>query len=890
MNSDQSRGLSDDEAKARLDLYGPNEIQEARKVSSWKLLLSQFRETLVLILIVAAIISIMVGETIDSAVFLTIVFASAGLGFYQEFRAEQSLALLKKLAAPTATVIRGGQMRGVPTRDLVPGDLIILDAGDKVPADARIVEEMNLQIDEAVLTGESVPVSKSPKILSVEAPLPERNNLAFSGTVVTYGRGKAAVYATGMGTEFGKIARLIQTVEQVQTPLEKRMDELGNWMIKVLLVTVALVSLLGVLRGRALLEMFLWGVSLAVAAVPEALPAVVTGALAIGVYRMARRNCIVRRLPATETLGSTTVICSDKTGTLTKGEMTVRNVYAYGNLFEVTGVGYEPRGDFKPVLTESDDDPVRFACLCGALCNDAKLTKEASSWKIVGDPTEGALVAVAEKTGIDVEADRNGLPRVAEIPFTSERKMMTTIHKTKLGQYLVASKGATEIILEKCARIRNSSSSVLLDQDSREKVLRANDVFAADGFRVLAVAFKLLEELPEAVDEKIEREMVFSALMAMIDPPREEAGEGVKLCEKAGIRVVMITGDHKLTANWVAKELGILKEGALALTGTELDKTSDEDFASLVEKVAVYSRTSPEHKTRIVKALKQRGNVVAMTGDGINDAPALKKADIGVAMGITGTDVTKEASDMILADDNFATIVAAVYEGRGIFENIRKYLTYLLSANIGEILIMVAAGLLALPLPLLAKHLLFVNLATDGLPALALGTDPPDPLVMEKAPRNPKESVFATVHGWLAGIAILLLVTAGAAFAYGLFSYGWTFAHPVQFAELKARSMVFAVIVLFEIFFAFSCRSFDRTFFSAGPLRNKSLVVIVFGQAIIMPFIFQVPLLANIFSVTALAPIEWLIVAVLASSGFVASELSKVLRNRNRMDSKRVPS
>ncbi len=890
LNSDPSRGLSDDEAKARLDLYGPNEIQEARKVSSWRLLLSQFKETLVLILIVAAIISIMVGETIDSVVILAIVLASAGLGFYQEFRAEQSLALLKKLAAPTATVIRGGQMRGIPTRDLVPGDLIILDAGDKVPADARIVEEMNLQIDEAVLTGESVPVSKSPKILSVEAPLPERNNLAFSGTVVTYGRGKAAVYATGMGTEFGKIARLIQTVEQVQTPLEKRMDELGNWMIKVLLVTVALVSLLGVLRGRALLEMFLWGVSLAVAAVPEALPAVVTGALAIGVYRMARRNSIVRRLPATETLGSTTVICSDKTGTLTKGEMTVRNVYAYGNLFEVTGVGYEPRGDFKPVLTESDDDPVRFACLCGALCNDAKLTKEASSWKIVGDPTEGALVAVAEKTGIDVEADRNGLPRVAEIPFTSERKMMTTIHKTKLGQYLVASKGATEIILEKCARIRNSSSSVLLDQDSREKVLRANDVFAADGFRVLAVAFKLLDELPEVVDERIEHEMVFSALMAMIDPPREEAGEAVKLCERAGIRVVMITGDHKLTANWVAKELGILKEGALALTGTELDKTSDEDFASLVEKVAVYSRTSPEHKTRIVEALKQRGNVVAMTGDGINDAPALKKADIGVAMGITGTDVTKEASDMILADDNFATIVAAVYEGRGIFENIRKYLTYLLSANIGEILIMVAAGLLALPLPLLAKHLLFVNLATDGLPALALGTDPPDPLVMEKAPRNPKESVFATVHGWLAGIAILLLVTAGAAFAYGLFSYGWTFAHPVQFAELKARSMVFAVIVLFEIFFAFSCRSFDRTFFSAGPLRNKSLVVIVFGQAIIMPFIFQVPLLANIFSVTALAPIEWLIVAVLASSGFVASELSKVLRNRNRMDSKRAPS
>ncbi len=881
LNSDPKQGLSDDEAKARLDAYGPNEIQEAKKASSWRLLLSQFKETLVLILIVAAIISIAIGEALDSAVILAIVFASAGLGFYQEYRAEKSLALLKKLAAPAATVLRGGQTKVLPTRELVPGDLIILDPGDKVPADARIVEGMNLQIDEAVLTGESAPVDKSPKVLEAEVPMNERNNIAFSGTIVTYGRGKAAVFATGMGTEFGKIARLIQTDEQEQTPLEKRMNELGNWMIKVLLVTVALVSLLGVLHGRALPEMFLWGVSLAVAAVPEALPAVVTGALSIGVYRMARRNSIIRHLPSTETLGSTTVICSDKTGTLTRGEMTVRKVYAQGNLFEVAGVGYEPHGDFNPPLTPADDDPVRFACLCGALCNDAKLTKQNGSWKIIGDPTEGALVVAAAKAEIDVEAARNESPRVAEIPFTSERKLMTTVHKTKQGHYLVASKGATEIILEKCAKIGHSSSSIALDQESRQMALRTNDDFATDGFRVLALAYKPLEALPKEIDEKIECEMTFLGLMAMIDPPREEAAEAVKLCEKAGIRVVMITGDHKLTATWVAKELGILKEGDLALTGVELDKLSDEEFLSIVQKVTVYSRTSPEHKTRIVEGLKRRGNVVAMTGDGINDAPALKKADIGVAMGITGTDVTKEASDMILADDNFATIVAAVYEGRGIFENIRKYLTYLLSANIGEILIMAAAGLLALPLPLLAKHLLFVNLATDGLPALALGTDPPDPRVMEKPPRNPKETIFATVHGWLAGIAILLLATAGLAFVYGLYSYGWSFAHPVEFAELKARSMVFATIVLFEIFFALSCRSFDRAFFSAGPLGNKSLVVIVLGQAMIMPFIFQVPALATIFSVTALKPLEWLIVIALASLGFVISELSKVLRNRN---------
>ncbi|MGD0178040.1 MAG: cation-translocating P-type ATPase [Candidatus Bathyarchaeia archaeon] len=802
------------------------------------------------------------------------------MGFYQEYRAEQSLAFLKKLAAPTATVVRDGQANVIPARELVPGDLIILRSGDKVPVDARIVDAMNLQVNEAVLTGESVPVSKLTKALHADAPLPERQNIVFSGTVVTYGRGKAVVFATGMGTEFGKIARLIETDKQEQTPLEKRMDELGNWMVKVLLVTVALVSLLGVLHGRALLDMFLWGVSLAVAAVPEALPAVVTGALAIGVYRMARRNSIVRHLPATETLGSTTVICTDKTGTLTKGEMTVKKVYAQGNSYEVTGVGYEPRGEFKPALTQTKEDTVRFACLCGVLCNDANLTKQNGAWKIIGDPTEGALVVAAAKTGIDVEAARNESPRVAEVPFTSERKVMTTAHTTKHGNYLVTSKGAPEIILQKCSKVAHSASSVVLDQDSRQKILQTNNGFAAEGFRVLSVAYKFLEALPEIIDERIERDMTFLGLMAMIDPPRDEAAEAVKLCEKAGIRVVMITGDQKLTATWVAKELKILKEGDLALTGAELDKMGEEEFSSIVENVRAYSRTSPEHKSRIVEALKRRGNVVAMTGDGINDAPALKKADIGVAMGITGTDVTKEASDMILTDDNFASIVSAVYEGRGIYENIRKYLTYLLSANIGEILVMAAAGLLALPLPLLAKHLLFVNLATDGLPALALGTDPPDPLLMEKPPRNPKESIFATVHGWLAGIAILLLILVGIAFAYGLFSYGWTFAHPVAFAELKARSMVFATIVFFEIFFALSCRSFNRTFFSAGPLGNKPLVAIVLGEAIIMPFIFQTQVLAGIFSVTGLNLVEWLIVLALSSSGFVASELSKVLGNR----------
>jgi Ca2+-transporting ATPase len=878
LNSNPKQGLTSDDAKARLRVFGFNQIEKTHKEPAWKLLLSQFRETLVLILIAAAIISVLIGEAIDSAVILAIVFASAGLGFYQEYRAEKSLALLKQLAAPAANTIRDGQETQIPARELVPGDLILLDPGDKVPADARVLEEMNLQIDEATLTGESAPVAKSPTQMASETPLPERSSIVFSGTVVTYGRGKAVVFATGMRTEFGMIANLIQTAEPEQTPLEKRMDELGKWMIKLLLVTVALVSFLGILRGHALLEMFLWGVSLAVAAVPEALPAVVTGALAVGVYRMARKNSIVRHLPATETLGSTTVICSDKTGTLTKGEMTVKKVFADGKIYEVTGAGYDPGGEFQPALADSEREVVKFACLNGVLCNDAKLVRQDNAWKVLGDPTEGAILVASSKIDVDSEATRSSHPRVAEVPFTSERKMMSTVHRTEQGRYLVAAKGAAEVVLDRCVELRSSSSNLALSQELKRHIVEANDDFASNGFRVLAVASKWLDQLPTDIDEKIESGMTFLGLLAMIDPPREEAVEAVRHCEKAGIRVVMITGDHKLTASWVGKELGILKEGDLAITGTELDKLNEQEFSQIVGKVSVYSRTSPAHKSRIVEALKRQGNIVAMTGDGINDAPALKKSDIGVAMGITGTDVTKEASDMILADDNFASIVAAVYEGRGIFENIRKYLTYLLSANIGEIIMMALAGLLALPLPLLAKHLLFVNLATDGLPALALGTDPPDPRIMEKPPRDPKESVFRTVRSWLAGIALLLVAVCAVAFVYALLTYGWTFSNQAELAELKARSMVFATMVFFEIFFALSCRSFTRTFLSTGPLSNKPLVVVVLGQALIMPFVFQIPVLAGIFSIAALTPIEWLIVLGLGSLGFVFSEFLKLVR------------
>jgi len=803
---------------------------------------------------------------------LAIVIACASLGFFQEYRTEKALEALKKMAAPKAFVIRDGKEKEILTRDIVPGDIILLNVGQKIPADARIIEGLSLKIDESMLTGESTPVEKTIDSIPLDTPITEMSNMVFAGTIVVHGKGKAIVTSTGMNTEFGKIAKLLQTVKVVKTPLEIKMQQIGKWLGIAALFVVAIISALGLLRGYEALEMLIWGVSLAVAAVPEALPAVVTGALAIGTHRMAKRKAIVRKLPAVETLGCTTVICADKTGTLTKAEMTVRKIFFNDGIIHVTGVGYEPKGNFlkNNELIDKDeidkDEHLSLLLKAALLCNDASLKKNGKSWHIVGDPTEGALVVLAMKAGLSQEIIRKEYPRIGEISFTSERKLMTTIHSTPEGEKLAFAKGAIEVLLKKCTKVLRNGKIVSLEENEKEKILENNEQMAKDALRVLGIAYKRLpKELEEFSEEKVENDLVFLGLIGMIDPPREEAIQAIHLCEKAGIKVKMITGDHKLTAIAIAKELGLLKENELVITGAELDRLSDEDFEKIVENVAVYARVSPEHKLRIVKALKKNGHIVAMTGDGVNDAPALKNSDIGIAMGITGTDVTKEASDMILADDNFATIVAAIEEGRAIYDNIKKYLMYLLSCNIGEILIMAIATLIGFPLPLLALHILWVNLVTDGLPALALGIEPAEIDIMERLPRSPKESIFYGIKGIILAIAMLMAFTT-------LTIYSWFLKESL----IKARTMAFATIVMFELFISFGCRSERHPIIKIGPFKNKFLVISVIASALMLLFVIHIPTIGTLFKTTRLTLNDWTIVLMASPSGLIAIEAWKI--------------
>ncbi|HLN89423.1 MAG TPA: HAD-IC family P-type ATPase, partial [Candidatus Binatia bacterium] len=689
-----AKGLTTKEAQERLKTNGPNEIKKEKRKSPLKLLLGQFTDVLMIILLIATGLSFAVGEATDAAIILAIVIASAVLGFSQEYRSEKAVEALKKMTAPTASVLRDGKELKVPASQLVPGDIIFLYTGDKMPADARLLEAFAMKTDEASLTGESAPVDKSTMPLPEQTPLNDRRNLIFTGTVVVYGRGKGIVTSTGMNTEFGKIAKMVQSAPQEKTPLEKRMGSVGKW-IGILCVIVALsVGVVGiVVENRPILDMVLWAISLAVAAVPEALPAIITGALAIGMYRMAKVNTIVKRLPAVETLGSTSVICSDKTGTMTKGEMTVQRLYVNDQTFKVTGIGYAPQGEFQlEDKTVKPDVNLKTLLRIAVLCNDSdlELDTQTSKWTVKGDPTEGALVVAAEKAGISKEELELQEPRVAEVPFSSERKRMTTIHATE-GKKIAYMKGAPEIVLERCSKIFLNGKVQPLTTEILEKHHKITEAMALLALRNLGFAYKELGIGKEEFVEQMEENFVFVGIAGMIDPPRPEVKDAIAICKNAGIRVVMITGDHKLTATAVAKELNLIYEegqDGQVLTGQELEAMTDEQLAKVVEKVAVYARVAPEHKTRIVKAWKQKDEVVAMTGDGVNDAPALKMSDIGIAMGISGTEVTKEAADMVLADDNFASIVKAVKEGREIFDNIKKYLTYLLQCNIMEILVM----------------------------------------------------------------------------------------------------------------------------------------------------------------------------------------------------------
>ena len=876
-------GLDQGEATGRLEKCGPNVLMEEEKTTSFKIFLGQFKNFLILILVAAVVVSAAIGEVFDAGVIFAIVVACAVLGFIQEYRSEKAIQALKKMAAPTAKVLRNGREEEIPATEIVPGDIILLGTGDRVPADARIIEAAGLTLDESSLTGESVPVQKTTEpIQQGELAVGDRANMVFSATVVTYGRGKGVVTATGMGTEFGRIAGMIQEVEEKKTPLEERLDHIGKWLGILCLAVVAVVFLLEVfLRGASLLEMFIWSVSLAVAAVPEALPAVVTGSLAIGVQRMARNNAIVRRLPAVETLGCTTVICSDKTGTLTKNEMTVRKIYVDGSLTEVTGVGYEPKGGF--VRDGGPLDPkvergLESLLKAMVLCNDSKLVRSNESWSILGDPTEGALLVVAQKGRIDAEQLRATHSRIGEIPFESERKRMTVICRGEGKESIAWVKGAPEAILSQSTHIVRDGRVEALSGEEKRAILAVNEGFASEALRVLGGAYRDLREPMEGYTaENVEKDLIFLGLMGMIDPPREEVKDAMTSCTAAGIRPVMITGDHKLTAMAVARELRQLEgeslQGgkAVALSGVELDRLSDEEFEELVEEIAVYARVSPEHKLRIVKAWQKKGEVVAMTGDGVNDAPALKQADIGVAMGITGTDVTKEASDMTLTDDNFATIVRAIEEGRGIYNNIKKYLIFLLSCNVGEILILGLTGLLGLPLPLIALHILWVNLITDGLPALALGVDPHEPDLMELPPRDPKESIFTRKIQWyIAGLAVNIFLGL-----FPLFYWYWK-------AEglVKAQTMVLVTIILFEMFIAFNCRSDRYSIFKLGWFSNKWLVWAVLSSIALMVLVLYVPYLAFLFHTVPLGYFDWIVALGVSCSALIFVELYKLIWER----------
>jgi len=864
-----ANGLSSAQAAARLQEYGPNEIQAAKQVSPWEILLAQFKNVLILILLVAVIISLFLGHGIESIIIAVIVLFAVGLGFVQEYRAERAIEALRQMAAPTATVLRDGTEVKIPARELVPGDVILLRTGDRVPADGRVLESINLQVEEAPLTGESVPVEKHTASLENPGlPVGDRKNMVYAGTTITYGRGRALVVATAMQTEFGKIAQLLQTVETGKTPLQENLDKVGSLLARAALVVVALIVVLGLLRGQPFIDMLIFGIALAVAVVPEALPAVVTISLAIGVQKMVKRNALIRRLSAVETLGSTSVICSDKTGTLTKDEMTVRRIYSGGQMFAVSGAGYAPDGVFSTNGGAAVEPPaaLRQMLSAAALASDTTLIQlPEGGWDIKGDPTEGALVVAAAKAGLHKDQLDGEQPRQAEIPFSSETKRMTTLHQQ--GDRLTAyAKGAPEMILSGCDTILTAEGVRPLDDDGREQVLAQALTMAGEALRVLGVAYK-----PDAVVATAENGMTFLGLAGMIDPPRLEAKAAIAVCAEAGIRPVMITGDHPMTAQAVARELGLLSNGGGVLTGPELEEMSDEQLQQQVESISVYARVSPTHKLRVVTAWQGHGHIVAMTGDGVNDAPALKKADIGIAMGITGTDVTKEAAAMTLTDDNFASIVAAVEEGRGVFGNIKKYLMYLLSSNIGEIGLMVGSALLGLPLPLTAVQILYVNLATDGLPALALSVDPPENDLMKRKPRNPRTGVFTR--------PVVILMSVGGIWSalvnLGLFAWAYNSGRSLD----EAMTMTFVSLVLIQFFKAYNFRS-DRHSVVKKPFVNKWLNRAVGWEVVLLVLIVYVPFLQKAFGTYALPLEDWLIIGALSLTIMPALELTKWMVRR----------
>ena len=880
LTTDARSGLASAAAEERLRTVGPNELREKKGRGPLAIFLDQFKSLMIGVLIAAALVSGFLKEWVDALAILAIVILNAVLGLVQEYRAEKSLAALKRLSAPSAKIVRDGVIRIVPAREIVPGDLLEVEAGDHVPADSRVAwHTSNFAVQEASLTGESTPVNKTDIALEEkDIPLAERANILYMGTSVVAGKARAIVAETGMQTELGRIAGLIQGIKKETTPLQAKLEQFSKFLVYLCFFLVAIVFGLEVLRGGKLLDMFLTSVSLAVAAIPEGLPAVVTIALALGVQRMVRRNVLIRKLPSVETLGCATVICSDKTGTLTKNEMTVRAVWTSRDAFEVTGTGYEPAGEYRTAAGAIDPcgrPDLLKALTVGVLCNNARLTVKDGAISVFGDPTEIAILSAAAKAGIWKEEEEDAFELVEEVPFDSERKKMSIVRRA--DQDLTAfTKGAPDLLLGDCTFILENGAERPLTEADRARIMSANDGYASQALRVLAVAYRTLERDPHSFTaEAIERDLTFAGLVAMIDPPRPEVREAMAKCRTSGIRTVMITGDHKNTAVAIARELGFYGPDSRALTGEEVDRLNESELDAVVENVAVYARVSPEHKLRAVRAWRRRGEIAAMTGDGVNDAPAVKEADIGVAMGITGTDVTKEVSDMVITDDNFASIVAAVEEGRGIYDNIRKFIHFLLSCNLGEILVMFVAALFAFPVPLLPIQILWVNLVTDGLPALALGIDPVDPNIMERPPRDPKEPVLTGARGWLIGLQGVLI----AACSLGAFLF--VLLYEKEGLDI-ARTAALATLACSQLFHAFSCRSMRESIFKLGFSTNLQLVgAVVLSFALQMAVIY-VPFLQPVFKTQALGLIDLGAIMVFSTLPLWIMEAVKVLNRRFR--------
>jgi len=903
-NTDARRGLSDIEARARLERYGRNELTADKPVPAWKKFLAQFKDVLVILLLIATAISAVLwvieresALPYEAIAILAVVLLNAIMGYIQEARAESAVAALRQMSAAHAHALRGGERRSVAAAEIVPGDIIIIEEGDTIPADARLIRSTALQTAEAALTGESLPVSKDVSPVSGQTGLGDQTNMIFSGTAATYGRGKAVVTATGMQTEMGRIAGMLKEAPVETTPLQKELDRVGKRLgivvVIIAVVMIATIILVENVRGfSAFFDVLILGVALAVAAVPEGLPAVVTAVLALGVQRMAKRNAIVRHLAAVETLGSANIIASDKTGTLTKNEMTVRAVITASGRVNVGGSGYEPEGEVRveggAPLEGALRTELERALTVADRANNAVLQEHDGRWTVQGDPTEGALLVAARKAGLTDETLDARFRRVGEVPFSSERKLMSTVHTDAehRERLLVFTKGAPDILLMRCAKENVGTEFRPLSESRRVGILQANEELAAQALRTLGVAAR---ELPAGalerreVDEDLEQELIFLGLIGMIDPPREEAKEAVARARSAGIRPIMITGDHPKTAGIIAAELGVTTDGH-AVTGAELEKMSDDVLAQTVREVSVYARVNPEHKLRIVKALQRGGATVAMTGDGVNDAPALKTADIGVAMGITGTDVSKEAADVVLTDDNFATIVAAVEEGRAIFSNIRKFLRYLLSSNIGEVMTMFFGVLLAkliglhaqgdaVVLPLLATQILFINLVTDGAPALALGVDPPEKGQMNRAPRPRKEGVV-TRRMWAGIFFVGAIMAAGTLLVLDASLPGGLIEGTGNLRY--GQTMAFTTLMLFQMFNVLNSRSDDRSAFQ-GLFHNAWLWGALGLSIALQVAVIYVPFLQSAFSTVSLNLSDWVRCVAVASSVLWLRELGKFI-------------